>query len=390
MAAVAQRSMSELAPLVGHDDVRSTLGTEIAANALPASLLIHGPAGIGKQRLALWVAQRIVCERSTSADPCGACQSCRMTVRLEHPDVHWYFPLARPKGSADRLGDALEEARGAELAARRASPLRPTLPTGMVGIFLAQVQTLLRAAGARPAMGNRKVFIVGDAEFLVPQESSPEAANALLKVLEEPPPGTTIILTTSDPELLLPTIRSRMLPIRLMRLPEPIVRSFLTAQAAGTPADIERAAKLGAGSIGRALGYIGDKGEASPLDELRGRAKALLAAAVDTAPAAPLALALAESPAGARGEFSDALESLTIWLRDLAAVSAGAEDVVINSDSLEWLRATAKRVPHASAGVPAAIRTVDKVLQMTQLNINPQLATAWLLREIRRDLQPSH
>ncbi|MEO5509932.1 MAG: AAA family ATPase, partial [Longimicrobiales bacterium] len=355
----------------------------------PASLLLHGPPGIGKQRLALWIAQRIVCERPTGADPCDQCQSCRMARRLEHPDVHWYFPLARPKGNADRIGDALEDARGAELAARRATPLRATLPTGMVGIFLAQVQTLLRAAGARPAMGNRKVFIVGDAEFLVPQESSPEAANALLKVLEEPPPGTTIILTTSDPELLLPTIRSRLLPIRLQPLPNDTVQAFLAAHAGAAAADVERASRLGAGSIGRALGYIGEKGDVSPLDELRLRARALLAAAIDSSPAAPLALALAESPAGARGEFSDALESLTIWLRDLAAVAAGAEDVVINSDSIDWLRATAKRVPHAAATVPAAIRTVDRVLQLTQLNINPQLATAWLLGELRHDLQPS-
>jgi DNA polymerase III subunit delta' len=381
--------VSELAPVCGHDDVRATLGREIAAGQLPASLLLHGPAGVGKQRLALWIAQRIVCEKSSGVEPCDQCQSCRMTRRLEHPDVHWYFPLLRPKGSADRLGEALEEARGAELAARRAAPLRPVLPAGMVGIFLAQIQTLLRAAGARPAMGSRKVFIIGDAEFLVPQESSPEAANALLKVLEEPPPGTTIILTASDPELLLPTIRSRMLPIRLLRLPVELVRAFLLEHSGAKPADVERAARLGAGSIGIALGYIGEKGSASPLDELRARGRALLAAAVDSAPVAPLALALAESPAGARGEFSDALESLTTWLRDLAAVASGAEEVVINSDSLEWLRATARRVPHASAGVPAAIRSVDYVLQLTQFNINPQLATAWLLREIRRDLQPS-
>jgi DNA polymerase-3 subunit delta' len=378
--------MSALAPIVGHDDVRKTLGTGIAQNDLPASLLIHGPAGVGKQRLALWVAQRIVCERAKGADPCGECQSCRMATRLEHPDIHWYFPMPRPKGNADRLGDALEEARGAELAARRTEPLRATLPAGMVGIYLAQIQTLLRAAGARPAMGNRKVFIVGDAEFLVPQESSPEAANALLKVLEEPPPGTTIILTTSEPDLLLPTIRSRLLPIRLRRLPDAAVKTFLTQHSDAKPADIERASRLGAGSIGRALGFLGSKGQDSPLDALRARARELLAAALDNNSATALALALAESPAGARGEFSDGLEALTIWLRDLAAVASGAEDVVVNTDSLDWLRATAKRLPNVAAGVPDSIRAVDRVLQQTQLNINPQLATAVLLREIRRHL----
>ena len=380
--------MNELAPIVGHADVRSSVGHAIAAGELPASLLIHGIAGVGKQRLALWIAQRVVCERATGSEPCGMCQPCRMAVRLEHPDIHWYFPMLRPKGSADRLGDALEEARGAELAARRAEPLRPSLPSGMIGIYLAQVQNLLRAAGARPAMGSRKVFIVGDAEFLVPQESSPEAANALLKVLEEPPPGTTVILTASDPELLLPTIRSRCLPIRLRPLPDAVVRTFLNEHArAGKHA--ERAAQLGGGSIGKALGYIPDGDDPAPLDDLRMRARTLLAAAVDASPAASLAVALAESPAGARGEFSDGLESLTLWLRDLAAVSSGADDTVINSDSLDWLRQTASRLPRAGAGVPASIRAVDYVLQLTQFNINPQLATAWLLSEIRHNLVPS-
>jgi DNA polymerase-3 subunit delta' len=258
----------------------------------------------------------------------------------------------------------------------------------MIGIYLAQVQNLLRAAAARPAMGNRKVFIVGDAEFLVPQESSPEAANALLKVLEEPPPGTTVILTAGDPDLLLPTIRSRCLPIRLRPLPDTLVRSFLTEHAqAGKHA--ERAAQLGAGSIGKALGYLPDGDGTAPLDELRMRARDLLAAAVDPAPAASLAVALAESPAGARGEFSDGLESLTLWLRDLAAVASGADDTVINSDALDWLRKTAARLPRAAAGVPASIRAVDRVLQLTQLNINPQLATAWLLSEIRHNLVPT-
>src|SRR5690606_28190 len=152
---------------------------------------------------------------------------------------------------------------------------------------------------------------------------------------------------------------------------------------------VTRAARLGAGSIGKALGYLPTAAGDSPLDDLRMRARTLLEAAVDPAPAKSLALALAESPAGARGEFSDALESLTLWLRDLAAVATGAEDVVINSDSLDWLRTTARRVPAAAAGMPAAVRAVDRVLQLTQLNINPQLATGWLLREIRHNLVPA-
>jgi DNA polymerase III subunit delta' len=380
-----------LAPLIGHEAERTAIAAALAANQLPNSLLIHGPAGIGKQRLALWLSQLLLCQRRTGTSACEECISCRMVNRLEHPDLHWYFPLARPKasGGSDRLGEALEEARSAELAARRADPLRPTVPDGLAGIYLAHVHVLLRAAAVRPAMGSRKVFIVGDAEALVPQEASPEAANALLKLLEEPSADTTLILTASDPGVLLPTIRSRMLPVRLRPLQREAVAEFLVQRAGAAAEDAQRAARISQGSIGRALAFLPTGNGAGALDEIRTAARNLLDAALATDGTARFASALAESPAGARGTFSDTLEFLTVWLRDLAAAGAGAEDVVVNVDSLPWLRSQAERNPNALGGVPLAIRDVEATIQLTQLNINPQLALATLLRRIHVRLSGS-
>jgi DNA polymerase III subunit delta' len=380
-----------LAPLIGHVAERTAIAAALAANQLPNSLLIHGPAGIGKQRLALWLSQLLLCQRRAGATACEECVSCRLVNRLEHPDLHWYFPLARPKaaGGSDRLGEALEEARSAELAARRADPLRPTVPDGLAGIYLAHVHVLLRAAAVRPAMGSRKVFIVGDAEALVPQEASPEAANALLKLLEEPTADTTLILTASDPDVLLPTIRSRMLPVRLRPLQHNAVAEFLMQRAGAAAEDAQRAARISQGSIGRALAFLPTRNGAGALDEIRTAARNLLDAALATDGTARFAAALAESPAGARGTFSDTLEFLTVWLRDLAAAGAGAEDVVVNVDSLPWLRAQAERNPAALGGVPLAIRDVEATIQLTQLNINPQLALGTLLRRIQVRLSDS-
>jgi DNA polymerase III subunit delta' len=377
----------------GHETVRAALGAAAAAGQLPNSLLIHGPGGIGKQRVALWLAQLLLCSGESAAsgraEPCGQCHACRLAVRVEHPDLHWFFPLQRPKasGGPDRLGEALEEARAEELAARRAEPLRPTLPDGLAGIYLAHVHVLLRMAATRPAMGSRKVFVIGDAEALVPQEASPEAANALLKLLEEPSADTTLIVTATDPEVLLPTIRSRLLPIRLQPLTEQRVAEFLTNRAGIEPADAARAARLAQGSIGRALGFVPRNGADGPLEEIREAAKHLLEAALDRSAAPRLAAAIALSPAGARGAFSDTLEFLTIWLRDLAAAGAGAEDaVLVNADAAGWLHDQARRHPRAARGVPAAIREVERTLQLAQLNINPQLALAGLLRQVHSHL----
>lgn len=375
--------MSTLPPLEGHEPERAGLAGAAANGLLPHSILLHGPAGIGKQRLALWLAQLLLCEQFPRREPCGDCRACRLAVRLEHPDLHWFFPLPRPKGAGpDRLADALEEARAAELETRREQPLRPTLPIGMAGIYLAQVQTLLKVAAARPAMGRRKVFVIGDAELLVPQEASPEAANALLKLLEEPPADTTILVTASDPNLLLPTIRSRLLPVRLRPLAAAAAADFLVRTGDVKPETARWAAQLAGGSIGRALGYLPQGEEPGPLDEIRQQGRALLEAALERTGAAALAAAHAESPAGARATFADALESLTLWLRDLGAAAAGAGDVVLNQDALPWLQGIARQLPHPD-GIPAAIRAVEETIQLTQININPQLATAVLLRRVR-------
>lgn len=373
----------ELPPLHGHDDIRAALARSAQRGDLAPSLLIHGAPGVGKQRLALWLAQLLVCEQPTPDGPCNRCTHCRLVQRIEHPDVHWFFPLVRPKGaSADRLPDALEEARAAELATRREQPLRIPAPGEPTGIFLAQVQTLRRLAIARPAMGSRKVFIVGGAEKLVPQESSPEAANALLKLLEEPPADTTIILTASDPEALLPTIRSRLLPVRLRALPIDVVAAFLQEFAGASADDAAFRARIAEGSIGRALGYMADGKHAGPLEELRLQARAALEAALDDDDTARLQFALTQSPAGARGAFSDMLEQLARWIRDLAATASGAEDLVINRDALEWLRA------HAHDALPGrasarAIAAVEAAMDLAQGNVNPQLVLVDLLRSLR-------
>ena len=380
--------MSGLRPLEGHNDERVALAAAIAAGQLPSSLLLHGPPGIGKQRLGLWLGQLLLCERRHNDRPCSSCQSCRLALRLEHPDLHWFFPLPRPKatGSADRLTDALEEARAAELENRRRQPLQPTTPDGMSGIYLAHVQLILRIAYARPAMGSHKAFLIGDAEALVSQEASPEAANALLKLLEEPPPDTTVVLTASDPDVLLPTIRSRLMPFRLRALPEDRVTRFLVEHAGTPPVDAQRAGRLAQGSIGRAFGFLPRNGEPGALDQLRLTARAWLETALRADATERFAAALGSAPAGARGAFADTLEFLTVWLRDLAAAGSGAGEVIINADAAEWLRQAASRHAAAVAGVPGAIREVDATIRLTQFNINPQLALAGLLRKLRDQL----
>ena len=375
-----------LGAIVGHEQVRRDLGGAALRGELPGSLLLHGPRGVGKQRIGLWLGQLLLCEAPNAAGACGACAACRLSSRIEHPDLHWFFPLPRPKASGDKLGDALEDARAAELAARRAAPWSTGGTGEAASYYLAMIQTLRRIAVARPAMASRKVFIIGDAELLVPQESSQESANALLKLLEEPPSGTYFILTASDPESLLPTIRSRLLPVRLRALPETEVAAYLTSAHAFGADEARLAARLGQGAIGRALGYRAGPGTDGPLGEFRERARELLAAAAGASPGPRLAAAHATAPAAARGGFSDTLDALLAWLRDLAAVATGATDAVVNTDALAFLGDLARRLPGAASGAPRAIKIVEDALDLAQGNVNPQLVLAAALRDVHHAL----
>src|SRR5262245_59753592 len=76
-------------PLYGHAELRERLFPRIVAGTLPRSILLHGPAGVGKQRLALWIGQALLC--TTDAPPCGHCRECRYALELTHPDLTWVF-----------------------------------------------------------------------------------------------------------------------------------------------------------------------------------------------------------------------------------------------------------------------------------------------------------
>ncbi|MBV9774364.1 MAG: hypothetical protein JO040_10465, partial [Gemmatimonadetes bacterium] len=335
-----------------------------------------------------WLAQRLVCENAgDQQEPCGACLPCRLVERLEHPDVHWFFPLPRPDATGpDKLREKLEESRAAELRSWRQDPFHLPSFDRAPAYFLAMIRTLQEYAGNRPAMGRRKVFVVGDAEAMVPQESSQEAANAFLKLLEEPPADTTLILTSSTPGALLATIRSRVLPVRLLPLAESEVCDFLVQRKGLAAAEAEKVAALAGGAVGRALRLIPSGDGPGPLEKQRQAGKALFLATVADNPVPRLAAALAEAPTGGRGEFLGTLESLAVWLRDLMAAAAGAGEHLVNATDSEMLTQVARRRDIRSPDVGRALDRVYDAADLASGNVNPQLILADLLRRVRADL----
>ncbi len=353
-------------PLFGHAELQERLRAAAARGTLPASLIIQGPRGIGKQRLALWLAQALLCEQRASA-PCGDCRHCHFVTQLQHPDVHWYFPRPRLK-DADDIDDVKQDY--AEAVAERAgnNGLYST-PSGMDAIYMGTTRVIVQQAVLSPALGKRKVFVIGDAERMVPQEGKDEAANAFLKLLEEPPADTNIILTSSEPGALLPTIRSRVVAFRAAPLDDADMRAFVSAEAvqsqlrgiAEIPGDAAGRIAFASGAPGRLL-----SGESWAL--ARKTAERLLAAAMGSRLDAYQAT-WAQASNKARGSFADTLDALTEQLHDRARNSArrGAE-----RDALAASR---------------AVELVEEAKERVTTNVNPQLLTINLIRDLQELLK---
>lgn len=353
--------------LYGHDSLRARLSASFTRGTLPASLLIHGPRGVGKQRLALWLGQLLVCESPGLHGPCGACQSCRYSKELGHPDVHWYFPRPRPKDadpSLDEVRDDFIDAIRDRLDDRGIYPP----PSGLEGIFIRTVHLVVRQAGMTPTLGSRKAFIIGDADRMVAQEGSDQAANAFLKLLEEPLPDTTVILTTSEPAALLPTIRSRVIGLRANPLPESDVRAFLkdplvsaALQSYGLPKGVEERLGLANGAPGALLSSATAAEAHALANEMLGASR--------TGDAERFRLGLAFGSSKARGFFSDVLDALTALLHGRARERAAAGD------------------DDGARRAAMAVRAVEAAKFRASGNVNPQLIGSTLLREFA-ELRP--
>lgn len=358
-------SMS-LLPLTGHDEAQGLVLRAIAEDRLPQMILITGPQGVGKQRFGLWMAQAVLCENGAAA-PCGKCVSCLKVLGLTHPDLHWLMPVLRPKTTEqDKAIDELAELVGTVVEERRQKPLWGA-PEGMAGHFVATARLLQRRAALTPAMGRKKVFLVAEADRLVPQEASQEAANALLKLFEEPPADSQFILTVVDPNRLLPTIRSRVVPLRLGRLADGLVERFLADHAGLAGAELKNKVARAGGSIGKALSAGEDNAKGNRA------AEELLRAAL-SGPGGRAERALKQGPWAARGDFTAMLDALAETLADGARHAAGKP---ARNPIPEVLR-----VPRSVEALVAAQGRVLAAREVAQGNINPQLLLAVLTEEL--------
>jgi DNA polymerase-3 subunit delta' len=190
---------------------------------LPHALLLHGPRGVGKLELAERVAQLLLCEHADpAARPCDKCDACRWYLAANHPDFRRVEPEAIAKVPAPTEEEG-EEGGAADAPARRTK--QPSL-----FIRIEQIRALADFLNVGSHRGALRIALVHPAEDLYPN-----AANALLKSLEEPPTGAVFILVSHRPARLLPTIRSRCVALPVAIPPRDAAIAWLKQQGAENP-----------------------------------------------------------------------------------------------------------------------------------------------------------
>ncbi len=237
---------SYFAGLLGQERAVRVLDRTAASGRMP-SLLFVGRHGVGKRTAALMLAQGANCA-AAGTRPCGECRSCRTIAALIHPDVRVLFPAAqrrREDESSETPDQPLDTPEPFALGRRQPAPN----PSHLIPI--AAIRWLRREMARPPLSARHRFFVILHADRL-----RGEAANALLKTLEEPQAQSSFILTAAQPGILPPTIRSRCQVVRFGDIPEATIADCLVRSAGADPAAARTAAALADGSLGDAFRHL--------------------------------------------------------------------------------------------------------------------------------------
>jgi DNA polymerase III subunit delta' len=322
--------------LIGNERLKLLLRRAANENRIGQSILMTGPRGVGKYQFAIALAQAVNCESPTDGDACGVCLACRKISRNEHLDIR----------------TILRESQDPAIKKDPRSQF----------IKVDQIRELSQQAQFRPYEGRRRVFIIDDAEWL-----RTEAANSLLKTLEEPPETSLIILITPKPFVLLDTIRSRCLMLSFAPLSASEIEQELLTRGV-TAEEARLRSRLANGSIGHSIEI--------DLDEYRS-ARGVLLELLETLAYSRdsikrLNIAEYVGRKLEKDDFEKHLDALMVLLSDVFRIKLESEALVTNQDVVETLDRIAQRLTFDQ--ITYLTDTIEEIFLGLQRNLNRQLA----------------
>ncbi len=350
--------------IIGNEATKTRLLRMINSNRIPGALLFAGTQGVGKRLFAVELAKTFNCLNPVTtnvetSEACDVCSACRRIATLAD---------ARERIAANDAAIVWSDHKDVGLIVSDGRFIK-----------IEQARAIEREANFRPAEGHRRVFIIDDADRL-----NESAANALLKILEEMPATTYLILVSSRPDALLPTIRSRCQTLRFAPLAADEIESHLihTKQRAGDEARL--AARLARGNLALALNFN--------LDAYQSQREQILivldALASKRDRARVLRIAEEISDPKRKDDFEITLDTFEITVRDVWHLALHAQNtvhenttdtapVIINEDIAARLAALAARL--APRTLALFLTRIDRVRRELQININRRLAADALL-----------
>jgi DNA polymerase III subunit delta' len=340
-----------LSAVQGQSRAVATLRAALRSGTLAHAYLLTGPSGVGKELAAIGLAQALLCPEAPG-EGCGRCSTCGRVERFAHPDLLWVMPE--------------EEQVRRRLAGRSDFAQVPSRD-----IRVEQVRRLQDRLALRGLESPRKLVLVLSAEAM-----NPQAQNAFLKALEEPPADTTLLLVTSAPDRLLPTLRSRCVRLPFAPLPRAVVVEHLRRVQHLDEVSAAAVAALAEGSLETALAL--DAGQ------LEARRAVIRAFEAVTSADLRTALRFAELAGGSREAAEQALGVLTMWVRDVAVARTGGQ-TLFHPELQALATEAAGRVDDTLLHL--RFRLVDEALvAIRQRNASPRLQLERLALEMAEPL----
>lgn len=330
--------MAKFSEIVGQDQIKEHLKTAITQDKVSHAYIINGERNCGKEFMAKAFAQALLCENPNEAEPCGECHSCVQAQSLNHPDIIFI------------------------------THEKPTV------ISVDDIRTQINATvDIMPYQGPKKIYIMNDGELMTPQ-----AQNALLKTLEEPPAYVCIIILTNNMDMFLPTITSRCVVLNFKPVKDELLKEFLMENMQIPDYKAAICVAFARGNVGKARLLA----KSEEFDKVKDEAVSLLKNIRD--------MDIYEIVASLKkiGDYkfdvNDYLDIFSIWYRDMLLFKATHDaNGLVFKDELAGIRKEADRSTYE--GIEIILEALDKCKQRVKANVNLELSLELLMITIREN-----
>ena len=329
--------MGSFKDVVGHKDILKYISSAVENNRVSHAYILNGERGSGKKMLANLFAMTLLCETGDN-EPCGKCHSCKQAESGNHPDI---IRVTHEKPNSISVDDIRTQVNN--------------------------------TVDIKPYQGPYKVYIIPQADMMTPQ-----AQNAILKTIEEPPSYAVFLLLTENAETLLPTINSRCVMLKLRNIKDTLIKKYLMENLEIPDYKADMCTAFAQGNMGRAIMLA----NSDHFNEIREEAVQLLKHISE--------MELNEIVAAVKNisvyklEITDYLDILMIWYRDVLLYKATKEiDKVVFKDQLQSIKEQARKSSYE--GIELILESLEKAKARLKANVNFDLVMELLFLTIKEN-----